>query len=272
MCIDVAGDSFKICSMGINEENQTAPIAILLRKLEEAKTRNPRLSQRGFALKLGLSSGAFSEILQGKRLLSHQIKLRIAPRLQLSPKEEADFFQEGLPPQLQHRQSDSLKLSNDQFHLISDWWHFAILNLTRTKGFKNHVTWIARRLGMANKVVTEALDRLFRLGFLEKTTDGRVARKHANLQTTDDLFSLSIQRSHLEDLKLIEKSLNEIPIHLRDMTSVTFVVNKRDLSKAKEMIRVFQDQFLNRVEANHGEEVYRLSIALFPLTQVQEET
>ncbi len=51
-------------------------LVLLLKKFEESKRKNARWSQRAFALKIGLSSGALSEILKGKRPLSAQLKKR----------------------------------------------------------------------------------------------------------------------------------------------------------------------------------------------------
>ena len=76
-----------------------------------------------------------------------------------------------------------------------------------------------------------------------------------------------MRKSHLEDLKLIEKSLLENPLHVRDHTSMTLVLNKSDLAKAKELIRIFHDDFSRKIEVNSGEEVYKLSVSLFPLTR-----
>ena len=52
-------------------------VILLIKKYEEGKQRNVRWSQRAFATRLGLSSGALSEILQGKRILSAQLKKKI---------------------------------------------------------------------------------------------------------------------------------------------------------------------------------------------------
>ncbi|MNL33252.1 hypothetical protein D3C87_1551510 [compost metagenome] len=52
---------------------------------------------------------------------------------------------------------------------------------------------------------------------------------------------------------------------------MTIVINKKDIKKAKEMIRVFQDKFVSELEVNPGDEVYRLSVSLFPLSKIAEE-
>lgn len=251
-------------------QNENEAVQILIRHYEEAKLRNPRLSKRGFAQRVGLSSGALSEIMTGKRPLTLAIKKKVAAKLQLSPEEEVRFFNDALPDSLRPQRQEHMQLSSDQFHLISDWWHWALLNLIRTKDFRPHVGWMAKRLGMSQQIVGDAWDRLFRLGFLAKSGT-RIVRKHANIETSNDLFDLSIRKAHLEDLKLMENSLFEVPLNLRDHSCITLSVSRKDLPKAKEMIRLFQDQFAHRFEKTSGDEVYRLNVALFPLTQVLEE-
>lgn len=264
--------------MHVEKQNLSSPLLgsgpahdraldILIRKIEEAKQRNPRLSLRAFAQKLGLSSGALSEVLKGKRAFSLAMKKRIATKLMLSPQETLEFFQNDLPEKLSVEPDQRLTLSQDQFHLISDWWYFGLLNLLKTRGFKNQAAWMSRRLGLSAQVIQEAWQRLFRLGYLEQKGT-KVIRKHPNIKTTDNLRDLSIRRSHLEDLKLIEGSLLDVPIDLRDNTSCTFVVDKKDLPKAKELIRIFQSQFLAEVGQESGDEVYKMSIALYPLSRV----
>jgi transcriptional regulator with XRE-family HTH domain len=244
---------------------------LLLKKFKESQLRNPNWSQRAFAQKLGLSSGSLSEIMKGKRPLTARLKKKIAGILQLSPVEQLDFFEEDLPQNMRPARHEYFRLSEDQFHLISDWWHYAILNLVKTKGFTPDQNWIAERLGLSTKVVAEAWDRLFRLGFL-KRTQGKVTREYPRIETSDDLFDLSIRKAHIEDTKLIEKSLLDVAVDLRDHTSMTLVMNKKNIKKAKEIIRLFQDQFSEEVETKggQGEEVYRLSISLFPLTKMKE--
>jgi uncharacterized protein (TIGR02147 family) len=242
---------------------------ILIKKYEEGRAKNARWSQRAFAKRLGLSSGALSEILQGKRNLTPQVKKKIASKLDLSPFEQVEFFEEELPNQLNQKRLQYHQLNNDQFHLIADWWHYAILNLIKTKGFKPLPSWISTRLGISMKITQEAWDRLFRMGHLKKVGQ-KVQREFPRLESPDDIVNLSVRRSHLEDLKLIENSLIEVPLELRDHTSMTIVMNKKDMVKAKEMIRLFQDKLSEEIEVNPGEEVYRLSISLFPLTKMKE--
>lgn len=254
------------------ETHSGKALDILLRKFKESQLRNPRWSQRAFAQKLGVSSGALSEIMKGKRPLTSSLKKKIASVLQLSPAEQLDFFGDDIPSTLKPARFEYFQLSVDQFHLISDWWYFAILNLLKTKGFKPQHDWIAQRLQIPVKLVSESWDRLFRMGHL-KRVKGKVIREHARIETTDNLFDLSIRKAHIEDLKLIEKSILDGHTDNRDHTSMTVVINKKNMKKAKDLIRLFQDQFSEVVEVKDnelGEEVYRLSVSFYPLTNLKE--
>lgn len=257
--------------MNTQESHQSdLALEILLRKLEDAKARNPRFSLRAFAKRLGMSSGSLSEVLNGKRAFTTSIKRKIADKLLLSPQETVEFFSNDLPDKMKVASDERMTLNQDQFHLISDWWYFGLLNLLKTRGFKNNPSWMARRLGLSVNTITEAWDRLFRLGYIEKQGT-KIVRKQANLKTTDQLLDLSVRKSHLEDLKLIEQSLLEVPLELRDNLSCTFVVDREDLAKAREMIRIFQNQFMNQIGKETGNEVYKLSVSLYPLTEVTGE-
>ncbi len=162
------------------------------------------------------------------------------------------------------------KLTTDQFHLISDWWHYAILNLMNTKGFNSSATWIGQRLGLSSKIIQEAWDRLKRLNLIKKEGK-KFIRTYSRLETSDELLNLSVQKSHVKDLELIEKSITQVSPEFRDHTSMTVVINKKSISKAKELIRLFQDRFSEETEVKEGDEVYKLSISFFPLTQISKK-
>lgn len=235
---------------------------IIQRKFLEVQSRSSGFSQRAMAKRLGLSSGALSEILQGKRKISAKLAQKLAQQLQLSPTERKAA---GLPSVTEKK--IDFQLSSDTFQLISDWWHFAILNLIPTKGFRSDPSWIAGRLGLPKSRIEEALLRLERLDLVRRDKKGKLSRTHAQLTTADNIRDLAIQRAHRKDLELIEQSLNQVPVPLRDMTSVTFPVSPAKLERLKQIIRQFQDDFLTEAESSPGTEVYRLATQLFPLTK-----
>ncbi len=249
---------------------QNRALKILKLKYQENKLKNPRWSLRAFANRCGMSSGAISEIMSGKRELTLKARQKIAQALQLSPKEQFEFFDEKLPDHLRKKRQAqaSVLISEDQFCLISDWWHFAILNLLKTKNFRGSMNWISQRIGLPIRVVEQAWERLFRLGYIKKENQ-KIIRTYPHLNTTDGFFNLSIQKSHIEDLKLIENSIRNLPPEVRDFTSMTISLKRKDLKKAVEMIRLFQEEFEHEIESDEGDEVYRFVMSLFPLTVIE---
>jgi transcriptional regulator with XRE-family HTH domain len=65
----------------------------LISIFNERKDKNPRYSLRAFARSLGVSSGQLSEILSGKRPLSHKLARRISIALALTEDESQKLIQ-----------------------------------------------------------------------------------------------------------------------------------------------------------------------------------
>ena len=76
-------------------------------------------------------------------------------------------------------------------------------------------------------------------------------------------------KSHYENLELARKALDNTPMLARDFSWLTLPADSRLLPEAKRMIRQFEDQLSEFLEAAGAEpdEVYRLSVQLFPLTE-----
>lgn len=238
---------------------------ILENRLLGAKSRSLQYSQRAMAKRLGLSSGALSEILKRKRKISPKLAERLAEKMQLSPAERRAV---GL--RVESKLESEFELSSDSFHLISDWWHFAILNLTQVEGFKSDPLWIAGRLGLPKSKINSAIDLLKRSGLLIQLPNGNLKRTHSRLRTSDNIRNLAIQKAHRLDLELIDRSLN-LPVNTRDLTSVTMTIDPEMLPRLREIIRKFEDELTEEAESVRGKEVYRLAIHLFPLTKVDSK-
>ncbi|WP_426908144.1 DUF4423 domain-containing protein, partial [Serratia bockelmannii] len=73
--------------------------------------------------------------------------------------------------------------------------------------------------------------------------------------------------AHIQDLGLIENALVHLPVELRTTSSITAPILIKDLEKARKLKDEFQDRFMDIMESSEGDEVYRLSISFFPLTQ-----
>lgn len=259
-------------------EAQAAVQRLLLTKYEELRSKNPQYSRRAFSRKIGLSAGAISEIFNGRRSISPRLAERIASRLTLDPQERADLLKhfpmkKGKYPSasIEGYDPNYLQLSVDQFRVIGEWYHFAILTLMRSRGFESDANWIAGRLGLSETTARTALDRLKRLGLVQEDSAGTLTRAKTRYRTSDDVANVSVKRAHGEYLEKARNALETLSVEQRDFTSLMLTLHPSQLPRAKEMIRKFQDDLSAEFEATPQPEVYQLLIQLFPLTRAAQK-
>lgn len=266
-------------------QEQIAIQKILISKYEEMRLRNPQFSRRAFSKRLGISPGAISELFNGQRQISLKLAERIADRLTLNPQERADIFslfrekkklkeekklkKSKAPEKSDDVDPDYLQLSLDQFKVIGDWYHYGILSLLRTTGFKNDPVWISSRLGITVSTVEAAIERLKRLGFIQENKNGKLTRTKSAFRTSDDVANVSVRRAHGQYLEKAREALETLPVEARDFTSLMFACSPGQLPRAKEMIRKFQDKLYAELEQESKSEVYQMCIQVFPLTRNQ---
>ncbi|MBP7843881.1 MAG: TIGR02147 family protein, partial [Proteobacteria bacterium] len=103
---------------------------------------------------------------------------------------------------------------------------------------------------------------------IKKDIEGNWQRSFERIRTTDAIKDAAIHSAHTKDLALIQKSLEEVPLNWRDVTSITMPIDTKKLTEAKRLIRQFQDDLSELLESGESNEVYRMSIALFPLSEI----
>jgi uncharacterized protein (TIGR02147 family) len=250
---------------------------LLNRKLVEFRTVNPSFSMRALAKKIGLQPSATNEILKGQRRISRKVADRIALNLMLDPSERSELL-ESFPLKLLRNTENSqnreiemnkVKLNSMQFQAISEPVHYGILSLLRTKNFVSDIDWIALRLGERAQTIEKALKTLIEIDFVTVSKTGEYKRAAGKINTTDDVLSLSIQKSHLQDMEIAKEKLTAVDVSKRDFTSYTLPVDPKLLDKAKEIIRKAQDDIAALMEEGEATEVYKTCTYLYPITKLQ---
>lgn len=245
---------------------------LLKAELARIQETSPKYSMRSFAKKLGVSQTELSEVINGKRKPSSRLVLSF---LKLSSKNQAEYLgqvfsleRSGL--KLKKKDKHLYKLEEHQFKMIAEWQHFAILSLIETHDFESDIAWIARRIG-ATKIKVEAYLTTLKYLRLIKTDDlGNITLVNEGIKTSDEIASFAVRESHLNDLELIKNVMQSpIDLSMRDLTSCTYAVNVRNIKKFKTLVRKFQDQVADLLEDKDSEEVYRMSVYFYPLTQFQ---
>ena len=241
-------------------------------RYNEIKSRNSTFSIRAFAKQLGLQPSATNEILKGQRKISKNMAEKIAVKLNLDPTERSNLltgFQENTASENSSvtKIKAARRLKEDEFKLVSDWVHFAILSLINVKNFSSDLNWMAERLGVESVVVRKALIRLQHLKLIHIAEAGKITRTDVSIRTSDDILCQSLQQMHLTDMEIAAKKIKEVSVDERDFSNLTFYGSPENLPRAKEIIRKAQNELESLMENAGGNEVYRFCTYLFPLTQ-----
>lgn len=215
------------------------------------RTKNPAFSVRAMAQFFKTSPAQMSQILSGKRPLSRKFLNTASEKLDL-PKTNLKI--------------EFNTIQNDEFKLISEWYHFAMLSLSKTSNNKADPRFIAQLLGIDYFIAKEAFERLIKLDLIE-IKNGRFDQKTKPLHTTNDIPSAAIRSYHKQNLSLAAEKLDEVDVELREFTSITMAFNIKKLQTAKKLIRQFKTDLYKLASQGNCEDVYTFSAQLFPVTK-----
>ncbi|WP_374074148.1 DUF4423 domain-containing protein [Bdellovibrio bacteriovorus] len=241
---------------------------LLKSKLEEIQKKNPRFSFRSLAKKVGISPGCLNELMHGKRPLSEFYANKIVLGLELDTAERNEIY--SMISTRSRKFAVQKTLQEQELELLTNWEHFAILNLFRMKNFQSEPAWIAERLALPIEKVEMSLQLLMNLGFIKKKGNS-IARAVASLSTTTDVPSQALVKAHTSDLRKAIEVLQSTPPDVRDFSSITMAINPGKLSEAKKFIKKFRRKFSILVEEGEQTAVYNLNIQFFPLTQPEKD-
>lgn len=233
--------------------------------------RNSRYSLRAYARDLKVESSALGRLMTGRRKPTRKTLEHLAPLLGLSAEEKALCEREMYTSPGKIAVPSYRKIEPALFRRAPHWYHYAILELTHTHGFRSEPQWIARRLVLPVKKVRAAVKELRDIGFLSddwKDLSGNVGLAQP------DYTEKSLMDFQAEILRLAQQAIYCVPIEFRDQTSMTMAVDKSQLPVAKEIIRRFRRRLcevLKGGKSSRRDSVYHLSVSLYPVTQLFEE-
>jgi len=228
------------------------------------KRDNKSYSLRAFAEYLDVPPGRLSEILSGKRPISKKMKAKLSERLGFQ--EIADLLESPAANLTFSKRDDYHFLTDDVFSVLADWYHFAILSLADTKDFRADPKWIAKRLNISVIQATDSLAKLKKLGVIE-LAGGKFRKTNKNVSTTTDIESQALRISHRQTIEQALLALNEVPLELRDITSITMAIDLKKLPLAKKIIKEFRLKMSDVLEKGDQSEVYNLNIQLLPVSK-----
>ncbi len=240
----------------------------LQRQFTERCKKNGRYSLRAFAKSLKMDASSVSQILSGKRKLSRKSTLAVCEMLSATPKELRAF---GLIQAKQGAVDEFTQLNFDTYAVISDWYHYAILELTYVNGFKANPKWIAKKLAITAEEAKSAVERLKRLGLLMEENGSLI--KTSKLLTNHSVVSTSGAHKQLQK-QIIEKALLAIDgcdAEEKDITSMTMAIDVQNMDRARALIKKFRRDLCALLEDGIQSRVYHLGIQLYPVSESEEK-
>lgn len=234
--------------------------------------QNPHYSLRAYARDLDIHPSTLSKIIKGERSLPLKNAQRVVEKMSLSPKERTLFMDTLLMTRVK---LDTIKIAGDDTRLIldeshhsviSEWEHFAVLELFNLEGFICTPEAVALRLGLTPTRATVVLANL-QTSDLIKDEAGVMTRTHTALKTTEDIASVAIRKSHAEILDMAKSKLESVEVELRDFSSTTLAIDLAKMPEAKQIIREFRKKMTGLMKEGNKTEVYKISIQFFPLSE-----
>ncbi len=241
---------------------------------------NPQYSLRSFAQSLKMSPGALSEILRERRGLGLKAVPRIARSIGLNESEAKHLLSlaqqsktQLLKGQIEGtglKGKDQGAVPEEVFSLVSEWYHFAILNLLDCEGFRWESNWISSRLGISKLQAKMAMELLLKLKLVERK-GGRIQGCNSELVTSSEIPSRAIRNYHRQLLEKAIQALEDQSVEDREISGIGFAVDRAKIASMKKEIIEFQNRILTKYSTGKRTDVYFLEMALFKLTQGGEK-
>jgi uncharacterized protein (TIGR02147 family) len=248
--------------------NSQSAVEYLEEELLRRTRANSRYSLRSYARDLGLSPGELSEILRKKRKLSLKVAAKVSEVLGFNPEEERFFFRlvRASGPEVAEAPIRSETLTLDLFRVVSDWYCFAILNLAETKTFRWDPVFIGKRLGISQQEARDAVQRLERVGLIERSgPDFQVVKDF--VFTSEGIPSEAIRHYHKTLLDKAKTAVDVQPVYERYFSGLGLSVDSIDLKALHKDFGVFLQQMAKKYGNRKGSETYQLELAFFRLTE-----
>jgi uncharacterized protein (TIGR02147 family) len=225
--------------------------AVLEKRFEVKQSQNPLYSLRAFARDLGISSGQLSMILSKKRGVSVESADRMAKALKLNRVEKQYFLnlavqEHGRSKRIQgiakekvdqiRHVKEALSLSQDQFSIISEWYHMAILQVMQLQNYaesakaEGECLFISKRLNLTEETVLVAIARLLKLGAI--ISQGEYHQPASDfVMVAGSVPSSAVKRFHKQNIQKAVEALEYQESSSCAFKTTTLSIDSNDFKK-----------------------------------------
>jgi uncharacterized protein (TIGR02147 family) len=155
-------------------------------------------------------------------------------------------------------------LGVDQFKMIADWHHFAILASTELSNIEATPENLAKVLGLSLSEVHVAVERLIRLEMLEKDSFGRLRKTLSNPRFISQERNRALRSFHRQTLEKAIESLTVLEPDEKVFGTETFCIDDSQFEEFEELCNQFLDGALALAKkAKTKTQVYHLGVQFF---------
>ncbi len=263
--------------------------AFLVEYLSMQKKRKPSFSLRNWCKQLGVKSpSTLNMILRGKRNPGPELVDLLVAYFGFS-KNQKEYFEALV--KLEKAKKDSSRSTRvmetlrslhpennfnlidfDIFSVISNWYFYAIKEMSSREDFREDPEWISNQLfkRIPPKTAKEALSILLRTGLFKRDGRGFLQATNQQITTGADISHEGLKRFHEQMTELARESIRTVPIEYRDISSSTFNLDPQDLPAFKQELRKIRRELYLRFEKPKAKATYQLNFQLFPLTKLEK--
>ncbi len=252
---------------------------ILRNELKHRQIDNPSYSLRAFSRDLKLSAGYLSDVIKKKKNISVDKAVSISKSLELSWRDTQVFLQTA---QLNNAKTTTARqflrkeikktrsfynaftrIKSSQFSLVSDWYFFAIVELTELKNFEGSPDWVTKKLGISLGSARHALKLLKQHGYIFQDEEGRWTKRFdSGIKDTPSADLRKFHRQHLQNAAI---AIEDQSFEQRRASGTTMAINRKQLPEAYELMNEFRARMSALLETGDKDAVYHLAVQLFQL-------
>lgn len=239
----------------------------LQREYLNRRKKNENYSIRAFSRFLGISAATVSHLLSGKRVPSEKFIKKLFLKLEATPAEQKNILKNIIKKDVSTEEQSYQMIAMDSFKILSDWYHYAILEMVDVKDFQYDYSWISNQLNISVTEARQAVERLLRLDLLKEEKNKLV--KTSGFVTNGDEFITSAAHKKLQR-HILEKALNAIDTvsqEEKDISSMTMAIDETKLPEARKLVKKFRRELCQFLENGKQTRVYNLGIQIYPVSK-----
>lgn len=251
-------------------------------ELEARMKRRPHYSLRAFARDLELSPSTVSDFLNGKLGFSKERVYQLSKKLSLT-EEQRDHWWDLLEAQFS-RDSNGRKLAKvratartlesksrlalEKFQVISEWQHFAIIELIDISSQYHSFEALGKSLGIGTKKARESIQRLEKLNLVDCHELPWKVNVGVTLSGGGVTVDKALREAHAQILQKAIQALETQPVTERESQSIIFAIDDRKIPEMKEEFHKILARFaMKHSEVSNKNSVYCMSSHLFSLME-----